>query len=80
VNVVNLQYTFKLFYCIYLTVVDPSLPLVVDEYTEWGNPQFRGDYKKMIQYAPYENIKAQDYPSMMIRSNMNDKRVMVRGI
>jgi len=58
------------------TMLDPTLPLTVGEYEEWGNPQNEPYYHYIKSYAPYENVKAQpQYPWMLLRGGLNDPRV-----
>ncbi len=57
------------------TMGDESLPLTAGEYQEWGNPQNKKEFKYMLQYSPYENVKAQDYPRMAFYAGINDKNV-----
>jgi len=57
------------------TMMDASLPLTVLEYEEWGNPNSLEYYRYIKSYAPYENVKAQEYPSMLITAGFNDPRV-----
>ncbi|MFZ5950870.1 MAG: S9 family peptidase [Candidatus Rifleibacteriota bacterium] len=57
------------------TMSDPSLPLVREEYEEWGNPGDPEFFKYMLSYSPYDNIKAQDYPIMLVTGGLNDPRV-----
>jgi oligopeptidase B len=58
------------------TILDPSLPLTVGEYEEWGNPQKSADYFYMKQYCPYTNVERKEYPSMLIKTGLNDSQVM----
>lgn len=58
------------------TMLDPTLPLTTEEYTEWGNPTDSAEaYHRIMGYAPYENVKAQDYPAMLVLAGWNDSRV-----
>ncbi|MDR0211544.1 MAG: S9 family peptidase [Pseudomonas putida] len=57
------------------TMLDPDLPLTVTEYDEWGNPQEPEVYQRIKAYAPYENLKAQAYPAMLVVAGYNDSRV-----
>ncbi len=57
------------------TMLDESLPLTVTEYDEWGNPQQEDFFKFIRSYAPYENIRAQHYPHMLVTGGLNDPRV-----
>lgn len=58
------------------TMIDDTLPLTTGEWIEWGNP--RDDKKAwdyMLSYSPYDNVKAQDYPNMLIEISLNDSQV-----
>ncbi|MEV6414040.1 S9 family peptidase [Kribbella sp. NPDC051718] len=58
------------------TILDPSLPLTVIEWEEWGNPLEDPEvYKYMKSYAPYENVRAQQYPRILAITSLNDTRV-----
>ncbi len=58
------------------TILDPSLPLTVLEWEEWGNPVESPEfYAYMKSYAPYENVEAKDYPAMLVTAGLNDPRV-----
>jgi oligopeptidase B len=58
------------------TILDPSLPLTVTEWDEWGNPLADADvYAYMKSYSPYENVSAQDYPALLAMTSLNDTRV-----
>nr|WP_233220013.1 prolyl oligopeptidase family serine peptidase [Pleurocapsa sp. CCALA 161] len=57
------------------TILDPSLPLTVIEWEEWGNPQQKADYDYMKSYSPYDNVTAQNYPQLLITAGLNDPRV-----
>lgn len=58
------------------TMLDADLPLTTGEWIEWGNPNEKEAYDYMIQYSPYDNIKAQNYPNMLIETSLNDSQVM----
>jgi oligopeptidase B len=58
------------------TMLDPSLPLTVGEYEEWGNPLNEDDYFYMKRYCPYTNIERKNYPSMLVKTALNDSQVM----
>ncbi len=58
------------------TMMDPSLPLTVGEYEEWGNPQVEQDYFYMKKYCPYTNLEKKDYPTMLVKTGLNDSQVM----
>jgi oligopeptidase B len=57
------------------TMLDPSLPLTTSEYTEWGNPNTKAEFDCMLGYSPYDNIRPQRYPSMLIQVSLNDSQV-----
>ena len=57
------------------TALDPSLPLTVGEYEEFGNPAIREFYDYMKSYAPYENVGPREYPAILITAGLNDPRV-----
>ncbi|MFQ5981314.1 MAG: S9 family peptidase [Candidatus Heimdallarchaeota archaeon] len=54
---------------------DPSIPLTVVEFEEWGNPQDKQFYDYMKSYSPYDNVEAKDYPHMLVAAGLNDPRV-----
>ncbi|HTP67372.1 MAG TPA: S9 family peptidase [Dongiaceae bacterium] len=58
------------------TMLDPSLPLTVGEYEEWGNPQVEKDYFYMKMYCPYTNVERKAYPRMLVKTAWNDSQVM----
>jgi len=58
------------------TMLDPSLPLTVGEYEEWGNPQRAEDYFYMKSYCPYSNLTRKNYPAMLVKTGLNDSQVM----
>ncbi len=57
------------------TMLDSSLPLTTSEYTEWGNPNEKPAFDYIMQYSPYDNIKAQPYPAMLVQVSLNDSQV-----
>ncbi|MBM3109233.1 S9 family peptidase [Pseudomonas arcuscaelestis] len=57
------------------TMLDPELPLTITEYDEWGNPEEPDVYERIKAYAPYENVKAQAYPALLVVAGYNDSRV-----
>jgi oligopeptidase B len=58
------------------TMSDASLPLTVGEFEEWGNPQIRSEYDYIKTYCPYTNTAAKAYPTMLVRTSLNDSQVM----
>jgi len=57
------------------TILDTSLPLSAMEWEEWGNPNDKTYYDYMKSYSPYDNVKPQDYPHILIIAGLNDSRV-----
>jgi oligopeptidase B len=57
------------------TILDTSLPLSALEWEEWGNPNDKTYYDYMKSYSPYDNVKPQDYPNILITAGLNDSRV-----
>ncbi|HTZ45242.1 MAG TPA: S9 family peptidase [Jatrophihabitans sp.] len=59
------------------SILDPSLPLTVTEWEEWGNPLADPEvYAYMKSYTPYENVAAADYPAILAITSLNDTRVL----
>ena len=58
------------------TMLDASLPLTVGEYEEWGDPRIAEDYFYMKSYCPYTNLAAKAYPTMLVKTGLNDSQVM----
>ena len=58
------------------TMLDATLPLTVQEYLEWGNPNEAKYYKYMRSYSPYDNLKKGAYPAMLVETSLNDSQVM----
>ena len=59
------------------SILDPSLPLTVTEWEEWGNPLESAEaYAYMKSYSPYENVSAMDYPAILAVTSLNDTRVL----
>ncbi len=58
------------------TILDPSLPLTVTEWDEWGNPLEDPEvYRYMKSYSPYENVESKTYPAILAMTSLNDTRV-----
>ncbi|XP_069464554.1 prolyl endopeptidase-like isoform X2 [Ambystoma mexicanum] len=63
------------------TMLDELLPLTIEEQEEWGNPLSNERSLEYIKsYCPYQNIKSQNYPSVLITANENDKRIPLIGL
>lgn len=57
------------------TMLDDSIPLTTGEYDEWGNPNSKDYYEYMKSYSPYDNVKPQDYPNMLVTTGLHDSQV-----
>jgi oligopeptidase B len=58
------------------TMLDEDLPLTASDFPEWGDPiRDIAAYRTIASYAPYENVKAQAYPSMLVTAGISDPRV-----
>ncbi len=57
------------------TMLDDSIPLTTGEYDEWGNPNEEAYYKYMLSYSPYDNVKKQNYPNMLVTTGLHDSQV-----
>jgi oligopeptidase B len=59
------------------TMLDPSLPLTVTEWEEWGDPLHDpAVFAYMRSYSPYENVTSQEYPAIFATGSLNDTRVL----
>ncbi|MGD0131449.1 MAG: S9 family peptidase [Bryobacteraceae bacterium] len=57
------------------TMFDPTLPLTIAEYEEWGNPENQEYYDYIRAYSPYDNVAPREYPTMLVTAGLNDPRV-----
>jgi oligopeptidase B len=57
------------------TMLDESIPLTTNEFDEWGNPKEKAAYDYMLSYSPYDNVVAQRYPAMYVRTGLWDSQV-----
>ncbi len=57
------------------TMSDPTIPLTVGEYEEWGNPNDPEAFHRMLAYSPYDNVREMDYPAILVTAGLNDSRV-----
>ena len=73
------------------TMLDPTLPLTVPEYEEWGDPNEKAAFEYMLSYSPYDNLspprantghagdpdlEAKEYPAMLVKTSLHDSQVM----
>jgi oligopeptidase B len=59
------------------TMSDPSIPLTVTEWDEWGNPADRRMRDYLASYAPYQNIPPPPWPDLLVTASLHDPRVLV---
>lgn len=57
------------------TMLDDSIPLTTGEYDEWGNPNEKEYYDYMKSYSPYDNVKNQIYPNLLVTTGLHDSQV-----
>ena len=57
------------------TMLDPTIPLTTNEWTQWGDPRDRAFHDYLLSYSPYDNIAARDYPPMLVTAGLWDSQV-----
>ncbi len=57
------------------TMLDDSIPLTTGEYDEWGNPNDKKYYDYIKSYSPYDQVKAKNYPNMLVTTGLHDSQV-----
>ena len=57
------------------TMLDATIPLTTNEWTQWGDPREKTFYRYMLAYSPYDNIAARDYPPMLVTAGLWDSQV-----
>ncbi|WP_246075801.1 S9 family peptidase [Aliikangiella marina] len=57
------------------TMLDESIPLTTNEFNEWGNPKNKDSYDYMLSYSPYDQVKKQDYPNILVTTGLHDSQV-----
>ncbi|WP_052208723.1 S9 family peptidase [Croceibacterium mercuriale] len=58
------------------TMLDPDLPLTPGEWPEWGNPiEDQAAFELIRSYSPYDQVRAQAYPPLLVTAGLNDPRV-----
>lgn len=57
------------------TMLDDTIPLTTGEYDEWGNPNDKDYYHYIKSYSPYDNVKEQDYPNILVTTGLHDSQV-----
>jgi len=57
------------------TMLDETIPLTANEWTQWGDPRVKGMYEYMLSYSPYDNIARKDYPALFVSTGLWDPQV-----
>ncbi len=57
------------------TMLDETIPLTANEWTQWGDPRQKAAYDAMLAYSPYDNLRAEDYPAMLVTTGLWDAQV-----
>ncbi|MEI6614708.1 MAG: prolyl oligopeptidase family serine peptidase, partial [Chrysiogenales bacterium] len=57
------------------TMLDASIPLTTAEYDEWGDPNRPDCYEYMLSYSPYDNVRAKNYPALLVTTGLHDSQV-----
>lgn len=57
------------------TMLDETIPLTTNEFDEWGNPKNKASYDYMLSYSPYDQVKEQSYPNMLVTTGLFDSQV-----
>ena len=57
------------------SMLDESIPLTASEWDEWGDPRKKEFYDYMLSYSPYDQVKRQDYPNVLVTTSLHDSQV-----
>ena len=57
------------------TMLDESIPLTTNEFDQWGDPKLRRCYDYLLSYSPYDNVRAQNYPAILVFTGLWDSQV-----
>jgi oligopeptidase B len=57
------------------TMLDENIPLTSGEWDEWGDPRKKEFYDYMLSYSPYDNVRATDYPNILVTTGLHDSQV-----
>ncbi len=57
------------------TMLDESIPLTANEWQQWGDPREKAAYDYMLSYSPYDQLRAQSYPAMLVTTGLWDSQV-----
>ena len=57
------------------TMLDPTLPLTIAEYDEWGNPEDPSYFNLIREYSPYDTVREKTvYPALLVSASLHDTR------
>ena len=57
------------------TMLDETIPLTANEWTQWGDPREKAAYECILTYSPYDNLERKDYPAMLVTTGLWDSQV-----
>ena len=57
------------------TMLDETIPLTASEWDEWGDPRRKDFYDYMLSYSPYDQVRRQAYPNMLVTTGLHDSQV-----
>lgn len=57
------------------TMLDDTIPLTTGEYDEWGDPRREEDFRRMLSYSPYDNVKPDTIENLLVLSGLHDSQV-----
>ncbi|MEZ5314336.1 MAG: prolyl oligopeptidase family serine peptidase [Thermoanaerobaculia bacterium] len=57
------------------TMLDETIPLTSNEFDEWGDPRIREYYDYMLSYSPYDQVRPQTYPNLLVTTGLWDSQV-----
>lgn len=57
------------------TMLDESIPLTTGEFDEWGDPKEEAYYHYLLSYSPYDQVKTQPYPNLLVTTGLHDSQV-----
>ena len=59
------------------TMLDPSIPLTINEWDEWGDPRDPAARAYLASYSPYDNVPAGRRPDLLVTGSLHDPRVLI---
>jgi oligopeptidase B len=59
------------------TMLDPTIPLTVGEWDEWGDPREPDARAYLASYSPYDNVPDGVRPSLLVTGSLHDPRVLI---